>query len=114
MTTKKEEIEVKQAEAAVKAADAKVEEIKVKRLADKAKKHEERLQKHPKLGKAINWIDDHKWTVVAGVATGGASFAAGWVGHKIFDKKKAEKAAAEAIDITPEEESNEAPFDTEA
>lgn len=108
--TKKEEIEQQVAVAKVIEADKKVEEIKVKRLADKAKKHEERLQKHPKLGKAINWIDDHKWTVVAGVATGGASFAAGWVGHKIFDKKKAEKAAAEAIDVTPESET-EAPFD---
>lgn len=114
MENSKEGIEAKQAEAAVKAADAKVEEIKAKRLADKAKKHEERLQKHPKLGKVINWCDDHKWQVVAGAATGGVSFAAGWFGHKFFDKKQAEEAAAAAIDITPEEELNEAPFDTEA
>jgi hypothetical protein len=113
-TTKVEEIESKNAVAAVQAADAKVEEIKAKKAADKAKKHQERLEKHPKLGKAINWMDDHKWQVAAGAATGGVSFAAGWFGHKIFDKKKAEQSAAAAIDVTPVEESETAPFDTEA
>ena len=107
----KEKVEKEVAIAEVQKADAKVEEIKAQKAADKAKKHEERLQKHPKLGKAINWIDDHKWAVVAGVATGGVSFAAGWVGRKIFDDKKADEAAAEAVDITPEEESNESPFE---
>ena len=111
--TKKEEIEKNAAVAAVNAADKKVEEIKAKKLADKAKKHEERLQKHPKLGKFVNWMDDHKWEVVAGAATGGVSFAAGWFGHKIFSDKKAEEAAAVATDVTPTEEP-EAPFETEA
>lgn len=110
--TKKEEIEKNAAVAKVEEADKNVEEIKAKRAADKAKKHEERLQKHPKLGKAINWIDDHKWQIAAGAATGGVSFAAGWFGHKFFDKKKEETAAANAIDITPDEsESTELPFE---
>lgn len=109
----KEKAEKELAVAEVQKTEAKVEELKAKKLADKAKKHEERLQKHPKLGKAINWVDDHKWQVVAGVATGGASFAAGWVGHKIFDKKKSEAAAAEATDVTIDL-TNEAPFNTEA
>lgn len=112
--TKKEEIEKNVAVAKVEEADKKIEEIKAKKLADKAKKHEERLQKHPKLGKVINWCDDNKWKIVAGAATGGVSFAAGWFGHKFFDKKKAEEAAAAAIDVTPEEESTEPPFETEA
>lgn len=104
----KEKVEAEVKVAEVKAADAKVEEIKAKRLADKAKKHEERVAKHPKLGKAINWVDDHKWQVAGGIATGGVSFAAGWFGHKFFDKKKAEAAVAEATDVTPED----APFET--
>ena len=108
-STKKEEIESKNAIAEVQAADKKVEELKAKKAADKAKKHEERLQKHPKLGKAINWVDDHKWQVVAGAATGGVSFAGGWFAHKFFSKKD-EEPAIEAIDVTPESES-EAPFD---
>lgn len=108
--TKKEEIEKQVAVQKVVEADKKVEEIKAKRAADKAKKHEERLQKHPKLGKVINWCDDHKWEMIAGAATGGVSFAAGWFGHKFFDKKKEETAAANAIDITPNEsESTEEP-----
>ena len=112
MATKKEELESKNAIAEVQAAEKKVEDLKAKRLADKAKKHEERLQKHPKLGKFVNWMDDHKWEVVAGAATGGVSFAAGWFGHKFLANKQDEKAAAIATDITPEE-SNEAPV-TEA
>lgn len=109
--SKKEEIEAKQAEAAVQAADKKVEELKAKKAADKAKKHEERLQKHPKLGKAINWVDDHKWQIAAGAATGGVSFAGGWFAHKFFAAKKDEEAASVAVDITPESESTEPPFE---
>lgn len=112
MATKKEEIEKNAAIAEVQKTEKKVEELKAKKVADKAKKHEERLQKHPKLGKAINWIDDHKWQIAAGAATGGVSFAGGWFAHKFFSKKD-EEPAIEA-EITPTEESNEAPFDTEA
>ena len=113
MTATKEKVEAKNAQLEVQKADAKIEEIKAKKAADKAKKHAERVEKHPKLGAAINWVDDHKWQVVAGAATGGVSFAAGWFGHKFFDKKKAEEAAEHAIDITIEsDESTEAPFNT--
>ena len=112
MATKKEEIESNNAIAEVKKADEKVEELKAKKAADKAKKHEERLQKHPKLGKAINWVDDHKWQIAAGAATGGVSFAGGWFAHKFFGKKD-DELAIEA-EVTPTEETNEAPFDTEA
>lgn len=108
--TKKEEIEKNVAIEAVQKADAKVTELVEKKAADKAKKHEERLQKHPKLGKAINWVDDHKWQVIAGAATGGVSFAGGWFAHKFFGKK-ADEPAIEAIDVTPESESNEPPFE---
>lgn len=111
MATKKEEIEAKNSVAEVHKAEKKVEELKAKKAADKAKKHTERVEKHPKLGKAINWIDDHKWQVAAGAATGGVSFAAGWFGHKFFGKK-AEEPAIEAE--TPAEESETAPFNTEA
>jgi hypothetical protein len=110
-STKKEEVEAKQAVSNVVKTEKNVEEIKAKKAAEKAKKHAERVEKHPKLGKAINWIDDHKWQVAAGAATGGVSFAAGWFGHKFFDKKKTEEAAAEAVDITPESESTEPPFE---
>lgn len=110
--TKKEEIEQQVAVAKVVEADKKVEEIKAKKAADKAKKHEERVAKHPKLGKAINWMDDHKWQIAGGVATGGVSFAAGWFGHKFFSSKKDEAAAVAAIDITPDEgDTNEPPFE---
>ena len=112
MATKKEEIESKNAIAEVKKADEKVEELKAKKAADKAKKHEERLQKHPKLGKAINWVDDHKWQIAAGAATGGVSFAGGWFAHKFFGKKDDEPAIE--AEVAPTEETNEAPFDTEA
>lgn len=113
MVTKKEEVEAKSAVAEVKKADAKVEELKAKKLADKAKKHAERVAKHPKLGKAINWVDDHKWQVAGGIATGGVSFAAGWFGRKFFDKKKAGEAVVADADIAPIEEP-EAPFETKA
>lgn len=108
--SKKEELESKSAIAEVQKADAKVEEIKAKKAADKAKKHEERLQKHPKLGKAINWIDDHKWQIAAGAATGGVSFAGGWFAHKFFGKKD-DEPAIEAAETTPVEESTEPPFE---
>lgn len=111
--TKKEELEAKQAEAAVKAADKKVEDLKAKKAAEAAAKDAKILEKHPKIGSKINWIRHNKWKLVAGAATGGVSFAAGWFGHKIFSDKKAEEAAAAATDVTPTEEP-EAPFETEA
>lgn len=111
--TKKEEIESKNALAEVSKAEAKVEEIKAEREAAKAKKHADRIAKHPKLGPKINWIDDNKFKIGAFVLTGGASFAAGWIGKKLFDKKKLENSAAEAVDVT-EEGPDEAPFNTEA
>lgn len=90
---KREEIESNIAVAEVVKADAKVEEIKAKKAADKAKKHSERLEKHPKIGKIVNWMDDHKWSIVAAVATGGAS-AAGTAGYFIWKKKTDPRAQA--------------------
>ena len=117
-TTKKEEIESKNAVAAVQAADQKVEEIRAKKLADKAKRHEETLKKHPKIGSKLNWLDDNKWKIAGGVATGGiltiASYVAGEHDLFGFKKRREAKAAEQAkvIDIT--EESETAPFNTEA
>ena len=107
----KEKAEVEVAVNNVKAAEKKVADIKAEKAATKAKKHEDTLTKHPKLGPAINWVDDHKWQIVGGVATGGVSFAAGWFGHKFFGKKD---EAAETVDVIVETESDEAieaPFD---
>lgn len=112
MATKKEEIEKNAAIAEVQKADAKVEELKAKKAADIAAKDAEILEKHPKIGSKINWVRHNKWKLVAGAATGGASFAAGWFAHKFFGKKDDEPAIE--AEITPTEESNEAPFDTEA
>ena len=109
--TKKEEIESKNAVAKVTETEAKVKELEAKKLADKAKKHEERLEKHPKMGKVDNAIADNWKKGVAFVLTGGVSFVAGWGAKKFSDKRKADKAAAEAIDITPESESTEPPFE---
>lgn len=106
----KEKIESQVAVEAVAKADKKIEDIKAERAAAKAKKHAERIEKHPKLGKAINWVDDHKWQIAAGAATGGVSFAAGWFGHKFFGKKDAE-APVDVIEETTSNEANEAPFD---
>ena len=77
-----------------------------------AAKDAEILEKHPKIGSKINWVRHNKWKLVAGAATGGVTFAAGWFSHKFFGKK-AEEPAIEA-EITPVEESEAAPFDTEA
>lgn len=112
MATKKEEIEKNAAIAEVQKADAKVEELKAKKAADIAAKDAEILEKHPKIGSKINWVRHNKWKLVAGAATGGASFAAGWFAHKFFGKKDDEPAIE--AEIAPTEESNEAPFDTEA
>ena len=113
--TKKEEIESKNAVEAVKAADAKVDEIKAKKAADKAKRHEETLKKHPKIGSKLNWLDDNKWKIIGGVATGGILTVAGYVAGENdlfgFKKRKEAKLAAQAIDITPESESTEPPFE---
>ena len=111
--TKKEEIEKNAAIAEVQAADKKVEELKAEKAAKAAAKDAEILEKHPKIGSKINWVRHNKWKLALGVATSGASFAAGWVAHKVFGKKD-DGPAIEAIDITPEEESETAPFDTEA
>lgn len=112
MATKKEEIESKSAIAEVQKADAKVEELKAKKAADIAAKDAEILEKHPKIGSKINWFRHNKWKLVAGAATGGASFAAGWFAHKFFGKKDDEPAIE--AEVTPTEETSEAPFDTEA
>lgn len=110
MATKKEEIEKNAAIAEVQKADAKVEEIKAKKAADIAAKDAEILEKHPKIGSKINWIRHNKWKLVAGAATGGASFAAGWFAHKFFGKKD-DEPAIEAAETTPVEESTEPPFE---
>lgn len=108
----KEKAEVQVAVSNVEAAEKKVADIKAERAAAKAKKHEDTLTKHPKLGPAINWVDDHKWQIVGGVATGGVSFAAGWFGHKFFSKKdEAAEATETVIDLTASDEAIEAPFD---
>lgn len=112
MANVKEQVEAKAAVEAVAKADKKIEDIKAQRAADKAKKHAERIEKHPKLGKAINWVDDHKWQIAAGAATGGVSFAAGWFGHKFFGKNDAEVTVDVSIDEeTASNEASEAPFD---
>lgn len=108
--SKKEELESKSAIAEVQKADAKVEEIKAKKAADIAAKDAEILEKHPKIGSKINWIRHNKWKLVAGAATGGASFAAGWFAHKFFGKKD-DEPAIEAAETTPVEESTEPPFE---
>lgn len=112
MATKKEEIEAKNSVAEVQKAEKKVEELKAKKAAEAAAKDAEILEKHPKIGSKINWVRHNKWKLVAGAATGGVTFAAGWFSHKFFGKK-AEEPAIEA-EITPVEESEAAPFDTEA
>lgn len=109
MAATKEKIESNNAVAEVAKADAKVEQIKAEKAAAKAKKHAERIEKHPKLGKAINWVDDHKWQIAAGAATGGVSFAAGWFGHKFFGKKDAEVTEATVTETS--DEVVETPFD---
>ena len=112
MATKKEEIESKNAIEEVQKAETKVEELKAKKAAEAAAKDAAILEKHPKIGSKINWVRHNKWKLALGVATSGASFGLGWVAHKVFSKKDDEPAIE--AEITPTEELNEAPFDTEA
>jgi hypothetical protein len=107
--SKKEELESKNAIAEVKKADEKVEELRAKKAAAIAAKDAEILEKHPKIGSKINWVRHNKWKLVAGAATSGASFAAGWFAHKFFGKKDDEPAIE--AETTPIEESTEPPFE---
>ena len=98
----KEKIEKDSAIEAVKEAEKKVSDIKAEKAAKKAKKHEERLNKHPKLGKAINWVDDNKIPVGVGVLIGGPIGVAAVLGYQKIKKNKAEEAC-----IANEENSDE-------
>ena len=101
----KEKIENNKAIEAVQAADNKVAEIKAEKAAKKAKKHQERLDKHPKLGKAVNWVDDNKIPVGVGVLIGGPLGVGAVLGYQ---KLKAKKSADDADIIESEENSDEA------
>lgn len=101
--TVKEKVEAKEAVASVEKADAKVEQIKAEKAAAKAKKHADREAKHPKLGKVINWVDDHKTGIGVGVLIGGPiGVAAAIGGQKIYSAYQAKKAGA-AVDAEDEE-----------
>ena len=65
-----------------------------------------------KMGKVDNAIA-HNWKKgVAFALTGGASFAAGWVCHKIFGDKNADvDETIKIVDLTASDEASEAPFD---
>ena len=112
-TTKKEEIEAKSAVAEVQKAEAKIEELKAEKAKKEAEKDAEILAKHPKIGSKINWVRHNKWKIAGTAATGGA-FALGWFGHKFLSSKARGARTVEELDITPEEESETAPFNTEA
>lgn len=90
----KEKIEKDSAIEAVKEAEKKVADIKAEKAAKKAKKHEERLNKHPKLGKAINWVDDNKIPVGVGVLIGGPLGVAAVLGYQKIKQNKADEAIA--------------------
>ena len=101
----KEKIENEQAIATVVEADKKVAEIKAEKAAKKAEKHAKRLEKHPKLGKAINWIDDNKVPMGIGVLVGGPIGVGAVLGYqKIKAKKSDETDEVEAIDSSAESE----------
>ena len=105
-----EKIEKDQALNNVAEADKKIAEIKAEKAAKKAAKHQERLTKHPKIGKALNWLDDHKVHIVAGALTGGAGFVGG-----VLWERHVNKASGDIEPEIPETEATvEPPFDTEA
>ena len=78
----KEKVEETMAVQAVVEADEKVKAIKAEKAAKKAEKHAKRLEKHPKIGKAVNWVDDNKIPVGIGVLIGGPLGVAGVLGYQ--------------------------------
>ena len=114
MANEVEKIEANVATTAVVEADKKVADIKAERAAKKAAKHKATLEKHPKIGAALNWVDDNKWKLLAGVATGGAGFGLGVLWEKQRNKKSEETVEVETEVTIDETEEAEAPFDTEA
>ena len=108
----KEKVEEQVAVSKVVEADEKVKAIKAAKAAKKAEKHAARIEKHPKLGKAINWVDDNKLGVGVGVLLGGPLGVGAVLGYqklaaKSYQKLKA-KNEVEAIDSS---ESEELPFE---
>lgn len=112
--TSVEKIEANVATAAVVEADRKVANIRAEKEAKKAAKHKATLEKHPKIGRALNWVDDNKWKLLAGVATGGAGFGLGVLWEKQRNRKSEETVEVETEDTIDDETAVEPPFDTEA
>ena len=104
-----EKIEKDQALNNVAEADKKVADIKAEKAAKKAAKHQETLTKHPKIGKALNWLDDHKVHIVAGALTGGAGF----VGGVLWERHVNKASGTNEPEIEEMEEAVEPPFDAE-
>ena len=105
-----EKIEKDQALNNVAEADKKVADIKAEKAAKKAAKHQGTLTKHPKIGKALNWLDDHKVHLLAGALTGGAGFVGG-----VLWERHVNKASETSDDVVVETEVTvEPPFDAEA
>ena len=106
----KEKVEETMAVQAVVEADEKVKAIKAEKAAKKAEKHAARLEKHPKLGKAINWIDDNKIGVGVGVLVGGPLGVAGVLGYQKLKAKNKKSEEATETEVS-DNESEELPFE---
>lgn len=105
----KEKVEETMAVQAVVEADEKVKAIKAEKAAKKAEKHTKRLEKHPKIGKAVNWVDDNKIPVGIGVLIGGPLGVAGVLGYQKLKAKKSEEATETEVS---DNESEELPFES--
>lgn len=116
MANEVEKIETKVAVEAVTEADKKIADIKAEKAAKKAARQNKRLGwKGPGklVGKAINFVEDHP---VATTVSFLAGVPVGVAGVLIYQKlsNKSDDVAEEATESNETEESNEAPFDTEA
>lgn len=111
MANEVEKIEANVAVNAVAEADKKVADIKAEKAAKKAAKHQETLVKHPRIGKFLNWVDDHKVHIITGALTGGAGFVGGVLWERHINKASG-NSEPEIQEI--EETEAEPPFDTEA
>ena len=106
----KERIEEEVAMTKVVEADQKVAELKAAKAAKKAEKHAARIEKHPKLGKAINWIDDNKLGVGVGILVGGPLGVGAVLGYQKLRSKKAGETDDMAVG-TDSSESEPLPFE---